>query len=135
MKDQRPPIVNLTEIEQKLVSDIGALANMSLWKHVLKAGPGILLLLSMGALSYWIPSRMDSMDLRLCERRGSSWFPLAPTPDVDWIERIFWSMGGLFVFAAFITAGVVWAHVLRCRQIQHILFKAGVIPTRQQHSL
>jgi hypothetical protein len=127
MKDHRSSAVQLTELEQKLVSEIGALATMSLWKHVLKAGPGILVLVGMSTFFYWVPSRIDAMGLRLCERRGSNWFPLAPTPDVYWVEQHFLTMGAVFAFAAFITTCMVWAHIFRYRQLHQILSKAGVV--------
>src|SRR3954469_9184512 len=107
MKENLPPATNFTEGDLKLISCIAASAQKPRWEHAITAASVLLLCFGIATLFYSLPYVFKSRSLRLCERHDSIWIPVAPTPDHDYLERLFFCTGGVFAFIGLAGAGTI----------------------------
>lgn len=119
-----PSTSGLTAQDRMLLAEIAKSATRPGWKHKLTMAWTLLCFLMWGGMIFSIPFLMKARGLRICERHGSQWFPLAPTPDRDFLEPLLRSTGvGLFIMGVF-AATWIWVRVRRDRRLHELLSKS-----------
>jgi hypothetical protein len=125
MKESFPsPDTGLTTRDRTLITQVAKSATRPMWKHAFHAIGALALFSGLGAIIYSVPYLMKTHGLRVCERHGSQWFPLAPTPEHDFLERLLWSTGAFLVLAGLVIAGMIWFETRRIRRVYELLSKA-----------
>lgn len=119
-----PSTLSLTTQDRLLLDEIAKSATKPRWKHRLFIAWALLGILMWGGMIFSIPFIMKARELRICERHGSQWFPLAPTPDHDFLEPLLRSTGlAVFIVGALAVAWM-WVQVRRNRRLHQLLSKA-----------